>query len=124
MRSKSMNYSYFFSMEHQANHLITTLAAVFIIFFYIAKIKRKKQRSWAKKLYDIRPRYSITEIFLNNLTSMNAFRVEEFLGLKQEEFKLLHQAIAPKLRKQDGKKREVIDPCDRFALTLRFLVTG
>ena len=111
-------------MDHQADRHMTRIAAVFIIIFYIATTKRKKQRPWAIKYHDIPPKYSITDIFLNNLTSKDGYRVEKFLGLNPEEFKLLLKAIVPILRKQDGHKKEAINPCDRFALTLRFLVTG
>ncbi|RDD37615.1 hypothetical protein TrispH2_010224 [Trichoplax sp. H2] len=111
-------------MDDQASNLMTIAATVIVLAIYTMKKKKRTRRTWVTKYLAGRPRCGVSNIILRDIINSDGHGVEEFVRLNAKEFNWLLQIIRPKVIKQDSVQRDAITPCDRLALTLRFLATG
>ena len=86
--------------------------------------ERMQRRWWARSWLIQRPLYGQYERLMRQLRAEDIASFKNFVRVDPEMFDELAQRICPRIKKQDTKWRQALEPGLKLAITLRYLATG
>ena len=108
-------------MECQAA-AVTALSAAIIIKICRRRAKKKRRRVWVKPWLLKKQELSHVNLIWELQDIPEDWK--NYLRMDKENYLDLLERITPLIKKQDNVMRSAINPHERLAATLRFLITG
>ena len=106
------------------------MAAVVCIIIILGALRRRRnnrrpvRRScWVRPWIRRRPQFGAFHALLKELSTEDPPSFKNFFQMDQTTFGELLTLVSPLIKTQDTLMREAISPAERFALTLRLVIT-